>query len=122
MRELSNELLQIAKELRDYIKSLNIPSDKDKDGNDIGVTVRVSNNVRVHYNPLHDYCSMELSSWPKTVNVALFENSGYANNTITINVESVDDIELEAIILLVQADIAIFKAEKLIEECTQQLD
>ena len=116
MRKESHELLQIAKELRDYIKSLNLPSDKDKDGNDTGVTVRVSDRVRVHYNPLHDYCSMELSNWPKIVNVALFENSGYTNNTVTINVELVGDMELETIILLVQADIAIFKSSKLIED------
>ena len=90
--------------------------DKDKDGNDIGVSVRISDRVRVHYNTHHDYCSMELSSWPKTVNVSLFETMGYANNTVTINVEAVDDIELEAIILLFEADIAIFKAEKLMED------
>ena len=59
---------------------------------------------------------MELSAWPKTVNVALFEVAGYSNNTVTINVELVDDVELEAIILLVQADIAIFKASKLIQD------
>jgi hypothetical protein len=50
------------------------------------------------------------------VHVSLFETADYSNNTITINVETVDDIELEAIILLVQADIAIFKAEKLIKD------
>jgi hypothetical protein len=116
MRRESNELLQIAKELRDYIKSLNLPQDVNEEGNDIGVTVRVSDTVRVHYQTLHDYCSMELSAWPKTVNVSLFETAGYSNNTITINVEAVDDIELEAIILLVQADIGIFKASKLIQD------
>lgn len=116
MRSQSIELLNIAKELKEYVSSLNLPVDKDKDGNEIGVTVRVSDRIRVHYNPLHDYCSMDLSAWPKTVNVSLFEAAGYSNNTVTINVELVDDIELEAIILLVQADIAIFKSTKLIED------
>ena len=72
--------------------------------------------MRLHYHPLHDYCSIELSEWPRTVNVALFEGGIYSNNTITINVELVDDVELEAILLLVQADIAIFRALKLIED------
>jgi len=116
MRNQSNELLQIAKDLRDYVKSLNLPIDKDKDGNDIGVHVQISSRVKVHYNVVYDYASMEFSPWPKTVNVALFETAGYSNNTITINVELVDDIELDCIILLVQADIAIFKSTKLIED------
>jgi hypothetical protein len=120
MRDQSNELLQIAKELRDYIISLNLPQDVNEEGKPVGITLRISNSVRMHYHPVHAYCSMELSSWPKTVNVSLFETAGYSNNTITINTELVDDVELECIILLVQADIAIFKAEKLIKECTTQ--
>ena len=120
MRNQSIELLQIAKELREYVISLNLPQDVNEEGNNIGINLRISNRIRMHLHSVHAECSIELSSWPKTVNVTLFEDSGYANNTVTINVELVDDIELEAIILLVQADIAIFKAEKLIEECTTQ--
>jgi hypothetical protein len=116
MRNESIELLNIAKELREYVVSLNLPQDVNEEGKPIGITLRISNTVRVHYHPLHDYCSMEFSNWPKTVNISLFETAGYSNNTITINVETVDDVELEAIILLVQADIAIFKAEKLIQD------
>jgi len=116
MRSQSNELLQIAKELREYVISLNLPQDINEEGKPVGITLRISDTIRMHYHPLHDYCSMEFSSWPKTVNVGLFENSGYANNTVTINIEAVDDVELDTIILLVQADIAIFKATKLIED------
>ena len=116
MRSQSNELLQIAKELREYVISLNLPQDVNEEGNNIGINLRISNRIRIYYHPLHEYCSMEFSNWPKTVNVGLFEQNGYTNNTITINAELVDDVELETIILLVQADIAIFKAEKLIEE------
>jgi hypothetical protein len=112
MRDQSIELLRIAKELRDYVTSLNLPMDKDANGNSVGIHVRVSNNIRMHYNSLHEYASIEFSNWPKTVNVALFESSGYANNTVTINVELLDDAELEAIILLVQSDIAIFMHSK----------
>ena len=112
MRSQSNELLQVAKDLRDYVKSLNLPQDVNEEGNDIGINLHISNRVRLHYHPIHDYCSMELSTWPKTVNVALFEGGIYSNNTVTINVELVDDVELEAIILLVQSDIAIFKGSK----------
>ena len=114
MRQQSNELLQIAKELRDYVKSLNLPIEKNDEGKEIGVWLRISDKVRIHYRPdIYDYASVEFSPWPKTVTVQLFENGEYINNTVTINVESVDDIELETIILLVQADIATFKAEKL---------
>lgn len=116
MRSQSNELLQIAKELREYVISLNLPQDINEEGKPIGITLRISDRIRIHYHPIHAYCSIELSSWPKTVNISLFETTGYSNNTITINTELVDDLELETIILLVQADIAIFKAEKLIEE------
>jgi len=116
MRQQSNELLQIAKELRKYVISLNLPQDRNEEGKPVGITLRISDTIRIHYHPVHDYCSMEFSSWPKTVNVALFENSGYTNNTVTINVELVGDMELETIILLVQADIAIFKSSKLIED------
>jgi hypothetical protein len=116
MRSQSNELLQIAKELREYVISLNLPQDINEEGKPIGIILRISDRIRIHYHPIHDYCSIEFSSWPKTVNVSLFETAGYSNNTITINTELVDDVELETIILLVQADIAIFKAEKLIEE------
>jgi hypothetical protein len=117
MRSQSNELLQIAKELRDYVTSLNLPIEKNDEGKDIGVWLRISDKVRIHYRgDIGDYASIEFSQWPKTVNIQLFESDDIKNNTITINTELVDDVELETIILLVQADIAIFKAEKLIEE------
>jgi hypothetical protein len=116
MRSQSNELLQIAKELREYVISLNLPQDINEEGKPVGITLRISDRIRIHLHSVHEYCSLEFSNWPKTVNVSLFEVDGYANNTITINVELVDDVELQTIILLVQADIAIFKAEKLIEE------
>jgi len=116
MRDQSIELLRVAKELRDYVISLNLPQDVNEEGNSVGINLRISDRIRMHYHPLHDYCSMEFSSWPKTVNVSLFEKDGYTNNTVTINVELVDDADLHTIILLVQADIAIFKAEKLIED------
>lgn len=114
MRQQSNELLQIAKELRGYVISLNLPRDKNDEGKEIGVRLRISDKIRVHYRGgIGNYASVEFSTWPNTVTVQLFENGDYNNNTITINTELVDDIELETIILLVQADIATFKAEKL---------
>jgi len=116
MRNQSIELLNVAKELREYVISLNLPQDVNEEGNTVGINLRISNRIRMHYHPLHNYCSMEFSNWPKTVNLSLFEADGYTNNTVTINVELVGDVELETIILLVQADIAIFKATKLIED------
>jgi hypothetical protein len=117
MRSQSNELLQIAKELRDYVRSLNLPSEENAEGKNIGVWLHISDKIRIHYrDDIGNYASVEFSKWPKTVTVQLFEDGDYTNNTITINVESVDDVELQTIILLVQADIAIFKATKLIED------
>ena len=121
MRQQSNELIQIAKELRGYVISLNLLIEKNDEGKEIGVWLRISDRVRIHYRAdIYDYTSVEFSQWPKTVTVQLFENGEYTNNTITINVESIDDVELECIILLVQADIAIFKAEKLIEDVCRE--
>jgi len=120
MRQQSIELLQIAKELRDYVKSLNLPEDINEEGKSVGINIKISNRISMHYSPLNDYSNMHFSTWPKTVNVGLFEQNGYTNNTVTINVELIDDVELETIILLVQADIAIFKAEKLIEDVCRE--
>ena len=121
MRQQSNELIQIAKELRGYVISLNLPIEKNDEGKEIGVWLRISDRVRIHCRgDIGNYASIEFSQWPKTVTVQLFENGEYTNNTITINVESIDDVELECIILLVQADIAIFKAEKLIEDVCRE--
>jgi hypothetical protein len=121
MRQQSNELLQIAKVLRDYVRSLNLPIEKNDEGKDIGVWLRMSDKVRIHCRgDIGNYASVEFSTWPNTVTVQLFENGDYNNNTITINVELVDDVELQTIILLVQADIAIFKAEKLMEDVCRE--
>jgi hypothetical protein len=121
MRDQSNELLEIAKELRDYVKSLNLQSDKNDKDEDIGIWLNISDKVRIHYRAVvGDYANVEFSKCPKTVNVHLFESDGYINNTITINIESIDDVELECIILLAQADISIFKAEKLIEDVCRE--
>ena len=121
MRQQSIELLQIAKELRDYIKSLNLPMEKNDEGKDIGVWLRISDKVRIHYRgDIGDYASIEFSQWPKTVNIQLFESDDIKNNTITINVELIDDVELECIILLAQADISTFKSEKLIEDVCRE--
>ena len=117
MRQQSNELLQIAKELRDSVTSLNLPMEKNDAGKVLAVWLRMSDTVRIHYRgDIGDYASIEFSQWPKTVNIQLFESDDIKNNTITINTKLVDDVELETIILLVQANIAIFKAEKLIKE------
>ena len=51
MRQQSIELLEIAKELRDYIKSLNLSMNiKNEEGEYVGASVPVSDRVRVHFN------------------------------------------------------------------------
>jgi len=120
MRNQANELLQIAKELRDYVRSLNLPSEENAEGKNIGVWLHISDKIRIHYrDDIGNYASVEFSKWPKTVTVQLFEDGNYTNNTVTINVELVDDVDLESIILLIRRDIDKFKAEKLHNEDVQ---
>ncbi len=103
MRNQSNELLRIAKELKTYLDTLNI----EVDGN-AGENITVSSNVRVHYNPNHNYMSVDMSKWPNTVALSLFEHDGYSNNTVTINVEKVSDEDLDRIILLFNENVSTF--------------
>lgn len=103
MRNQSNELLRIAKQLRDYLDTLDIQVDSNA-----GENITVSSNVRVHYNPKNNYMSVDMSKWPNTVSLSLFEHSGYSNNTVTINVEKVSDEDLDNLILLFNEDITTF--------------
>jgi len=100
MRSQSNELMRLAKQLRDYIHSIDVKAEKSNyiiSMHESGyMTIHVSNNVRVNCNSPRDYMSINLCNWRKTVDIGLFEQSGYSNNTITINTELVDDVELEA--------------------------
>lgn len=116
MRSQSNELVALAKELRDYIKSLNLPMSKNTEGNPTGINFRVSDNIRAFYNVAHEYTSVEFNPWPKTVVVALFQAGEFSNNTISIPLEKLSDEDLDAIIVLVKSDIAIFMQSKLIKQ------
>ncbi len=111
MRSQSNELLRIAKQLRDYLDTLDI----EVDGN-AGENITVSSNVRVHYNPKHNYMSVDMSKWPNTVNLSLFEHDDYSNNTVTINVETISDEDLDNVILLFSEDVSTFIGLKLYEK------
>jgi hypothetical protein len=108
MRELSIELLHIAKELRDYVISLNLPEDVNKEGKSIGINITISNGIRIHYSPFYSYTSIDFS-WPNEVSVRLFETAGINKNTVTINVESVSDKALDLIIQIAQTEIDTFK-------------
>lgn len=113
MRNQSIELINIAKDLREHVNSLHLSMDVD---NSHGISINISDNLRLYYSINRDYMSVEFGLWPKTTTVALFETHNFSNNTININVEKVDDVELEAMILLVQSDIAIFKRSKLTKQ------
>lgn len=115
MRNQSNELLELAKELRAHVASLNIPMDVNNEGNNVGKNIRVSNNVRMHYNTDYNYASIECGTWPNAVTITLFENGDFINNTITINVEKTDDVELDELILRFTEDIVTFKASNTVE-------
>jgi hypothetical protein len=103
MRNQSNELIRIAKELRNHFDSLNIEVDEK-----IGENITLSNNLRVHYNPKNSYMHADLSTWPHTIMIAIFERNGYSNNTVTINVEKVTDEDLDNTVLLFSQDVATF--------------
>ncbi len=111
MRNQSNELIRIAKELRNHFDSLNIEVDEK-----IGENITLSNNLRVHYNPKHNYMHADLSTWPHTIMVSLFEHTGYSNNTVTINVEKVTDEDLDNTILLFSQDVATFIGSNMYKE------
>ena len=113
MRNQSIELINIAKDLREHVNSLHLSMDVD---NSHGINIKISDNLRLYYSKNRDYMSVEFGLWPKATTVALFETHNFSNNTININVEKVDDVELEAMILLVQSDIAIFKRSKLTKQ------
>lgn len=116
MRNQSNELIILAKELRSHIDTLSLEIPVGSDGVPLGILVDISNNLRVHYNPLHNYMSVDVSKqWPNTVSIALFESSGYSNNTITINTSAVSDADLDELILRFTEDIVTFKASNVVE-------
>jgi hypothetical protein len=118
MRDQSNELLQIAKELRDYVILLNLPEDVNKEGKSIGINITISNGIRIHYSPFYSYTSIDFS-WPNEVSVRLFENAGINKNTVTINVESVSDKALDLIIQIAQTEIDTFKILNPIKELNE---
>jgi hypothetical protein len=115
MRDQSNELLQIAKELRDYVILLNLPEDVNKEGKSIGINIMISNGIRIHYSPSYNYTSIDFS-WPNEVSVRLFENAGVNKNTVTINVESVSDKALDLIIQIAHTEFDTFKLLNPIKE------
>lgn len=108
MRNQSNELLQLAKELREYVMLLNLPEDVNKEGKSIGINITISNGIRMYYSLSHGYTSVEFS-WPNAVSVKLFEKDGARNNTVTINVESVSDKALDLIIQIARVEIDTYK-------------
>ena len=111
MRSQSNELLRIAKQLRNYLDTLDIQVDSNA-----GENITVSNNVRVHYNPKNSYMSVDMSKWPNTIALSLFEQGEYSNNTVNINVEKVSDEDLDKMILLFNEDVSTFMDLKLYEQ------
>jgi hypothetical protein len=112
MRNQSIELLNIAKELREYVKSLKLPLEYNAKGEPTGIAVVVSDNSHLTWNEHHNYFSMDCNPWPKPLEIRLFERGTFVNNTITINAEELSDEDLDTIILRTKEDIAIFKANK----------
>jgi hypothetical protein len=113
MRTQSIELLNIAKELREYVKSLNLPLEFNAQGEPTGIALVISDNSHLTWNAHHNYFSMDCNPWPKPLEMRLFQRDAFVNNTITMNAEELTDEDLDAIVLRTKEDIAIFKASNL---------
>ena len=99
MRDQLNELLKLAKQLRSTIQVNNIDDQ----------TIQVSTWIIVRRSGA-DYYSVSFLANRK-LEVALYQKDDYNSNSITIDVESVTDVELDEIILRSKEDIITFIAK-----------
>ena len=99
MRDQLNELLKLAKQLRSTIQVNNIDDQ----------TIQVSTWIIVRRSGA-DYYSVSFLANRK-LEITLYQKDDYNSNSITIDVESVTDVELDEIILRSKEDIITFIAK-----------
>ena len=107
MRDQLNELMKLAKHLRSTIQVNNLDDQ----------TIQVSTWIIVRRSGA-DYYSVSFLANRK-LEITLYQKDDYNSNSITIDVESVTDVELDEIILRSKEDITIFIA-KLYESSKQR--
>lgn len=98
MRDQLDELLKLAKQVRSTIQINNIDDQ----------TISVSTLITVKRSGDQYYALSFLAN--RKLEVALYENKDYVSNSITIDVETVSDVELNEIILRSKEDIINFIA------------
>jgi hypothetical protein len=99
MRDKLNELMKLAKQLRSTIQVNNVDDQ----------TIEVSTWISVRRGGADYYAVSFLAN--RKVEVALYESKGYVSNSITIDVENINDDELDEIILRSKEDIITFIAK-----------
>ena len=119
MRDKLNELMKLAKQLRSTIQVNHIDDQ----------TIYVSTWITVRRGGIDYYAVSFLAN--RKLEVALYENKDYVSNSITIDVENINDDELDEMILRSKEDIITFIAKldsdgekrrlKRIEELQNQL-
>jgi hypothetical protein len=98
MRDQLNELMKLAKQLRSTIQVNNVDDQ----------TIQVSTWISVRRGGADYYAVSFLAN--RKLEVALYQKDNYNSNSITIDVESVTDVELDEIILRSKEDIINFIA------------
>jgi hypothetical protein len=99
MRDQLNELMKLAKQLRSTIQVNNVDDQ----------TIYVSTWITVRRSGDQYYAVSFLAN--RKLEVALYENKDYISNSITIDVENINDDELDEIILRSKEDIINFIAK-----------
>lgn len=98
MRDQLNELMKLAKQLRSTLQVNNINDQ----------TIYVSTWITVRRGGTDYYAVSFLAN--RKLEVALYENKDYVSNSITIDVENINDDELDEMILRSKEDIINFIA------------
>lgn len=99
MRDQLNELMKLAKQLRSTIQVNHIDDQ----------TIYVSTWITVRRGGTDYYAVSFLAN--RKLEVALYENKDYVSNSITIDVENINDDELDEMILRSKEDIITFIAK-----------
>jgi hypothetical protein len=100
MRDQLNELMKLAKQLRETVQVNKVPEP----------SIHVSTWIRINRSGT-TYYSVSFLQGSQKLEVHLFEDRGYVSNSISIDVERIDDAQLDEIILRSKEDIITFIAK-----------
>ena len=100
MRNQLEELVKLAKQLRETVKVNDLPQQ----------TIHISTSIRVNKVGT-TFHSVSFLQGTTTLDVNLYQEGEYNNNVVNISLEKLSDIELDEIILRSKEDIANFIAK-----------